>query len=858
MIGLVIVTHSARLAEGVLELVEQMVQGGAPLAAAGGTDIPEAPIGTDPAKVAAAIESLFSREDVSDVLVLMDLGSAIMSAEAAFDLLPDDLRPRVHLCEAPIVEGTLAAAVRARIGGTLAQVYADARSALQAKIDQLTTWQQILSEATPSSEEVARHTGDVATAELTIIVPNRLGLHARPAARLVSLVAQYDAQVTLTHNGRTSPATSLNQVMTLGVHQGDVLVVRATGADALTVLGAIEELALDNFGDPIEVTEPTEIIAAAVATEGGDAISGVPASEGVAFGPAYRLRMPVIELEERLIDDAATDAKMAEGVVLTDTAAERQRLRQAIAAATEQLRALRSELSQRAGAAEAGIFDAQILMIGDPDLIQAAEETIDLRRLDAASAWNLALRAVVARYRILDNQYLVRRADDLLDAGQRVLRHLLNAPADATIFAPPEPAILVVNDLKPSDVARLPTDRVLGIVTAEGGATGHSAILARSLGIPAVTGVGAAISTITDGQMIALDGEHGYVWLSPDAKLIEQIRTQRAAWEAQRAAAQKQAQLQAMTRDGYTIQVLANINLSDDVDLALANGAEGVGLFRTEFLYIDRESPPSEEEQLAVYLETAQRLDGRPLIIRTLDVGGDKPLVYLRQPHEQNPFLGRRGLRYCLDHPGLFRPQIRAILRAAAEHPIRMMFPMVSTWDELVMVDALVDEICAELQAEGLPFDEDIQRGIMIETPATVLLADHLARLVDFFSIGTNDLTQYVMAADRGNAAVAGLVNAYQPAVLHAIRETVKAGHAHGIPVSICGELAGDPRATALLVGLGLDELSMTATSIPVIKARIHQISMDEAKRIAAVALEFSSAREVEAYLEETMQSSPA
>lgn len=858
MIGLVIVTHSARLAEGVLELVEQMVQGGAPLAAAGGTDIPEAPIGTDPAKVAAAIESLFSREDVSDVLVLMDLGSAIMSAEAAFDLLPDDLRPRVHLCEAPIVEGTLAAAVRARIGGTLAQVYADARSALQAKIDQLTTWQQILSEATSSSEEVARHTGDVATAELTIIVPNRLGLHARPAARLVSLVAQYDAQVTLTHNGRTSPATSLNQVMTLGVHQGDVLVVRATGADALTVLGAIEELALDNFGDPIEVTEPTEIIAAAVATEGGDAISGVPASEGVAFGPAYRLRMPVIELEERLIDDAATDAKMAEGVVLTDTAAERQRLRQAIAAATEQLRALRSELSQRAGAAEAGIFDAQILMIGDPDLIQAAEETIDLRRLDAASAWNLALRAVVARYRILDNQYLVRRADDLLDAGQRVLRHLLNAPADATIFAPPEPAILVVNDLKPSDVARLPTDRVLGIVTAEGGATGHSAILARSLGIPAVTGVGAAISTITDGQMIALDGEHGYVWLSPDAKLIEQIRTQRAAWEAQRAAAQKQAQLQAMTRDGYTIQVLANINLSDDVDLALANGAEGVGLFRTEFLYIDRESPPSEEEQLAVYLETAQRLDGRPLIIRTLDVGGDKPLVYLRQPHEQNPFLGRRGLRYCLDHPGLFRPQIRAILRAAAEHPIRMMFPMVSTWDELVMVDALVDEICAELQAEGLPFDEDIQRGIMIETPATVLLADHLARLVDFFSIGTNDLTQYVMAADRGNAAVAGLVNAYQPAVLHAIRETVKAGHAHGIPVSICGELAGDPRATALLVGLGLDELSMTATSIPVIKARIHQISMDEAKRIAAVALEFSSAREVEAYLEETMQSSPA
>lgn len=846
MIGLVIVTHSARLAEGVIELVEQMVQGGAALAAAGGTDIPDAPIGTDPAKVAAAIESLFSRSDVSDVLVLMDLGSAIMSAEAALDFLPDDLRTRVHLCEAPLVEGALAAAVRARIGGTLAQVYADARNALQAKNEQLE--QRILTATDlsishgapiiePPSTETASHSGGAPTAELTIIVPNRLGLHARPAARLVSLVAQYDAQVTLTHNGRTTPATSLNQVMTLGVRQGDVLVARADGADALAVLGAIEELALDNFGDPIDVTEPTEIIVAAATTEGGEAISGIPASEGIAVGPAYRLRTPVIKLEERTIDDAA---------------AERQRLHQAVAAVIEQLRSLRNELSQRAGAAEAGIFDAQILMISDSDLIQAAEEAIELRHIDAASAWNLALRAVVARYRALDDDYLARRGDDVLDAGQRVLRHLIHAPSDALTFAPPEPAILVANDLKPSDVARLPLDQVLGIVTAEGGATGHSAILARALGIPAVTGIGAlALGAIAEGQLLALDGGAGRLWLAPDADLLAQLAEQRERWQAQRVAARKDAQSPAMLRDGDRVEVVANINLLSDVDLALEYGAEGVGLFRTEFLYLDREAPPTEEEQLAAYLDAARRLQGRPLIIRTLDIGGDKTLPYLRQPHEPNPFLGQRGLRYCLDHPGLFRPQLRAILRAAAECPIRVMFPMVSTWDELVLVDALIDEICAELQGDGLAFDEDIQRGIMIETPAAVLLADHLARLVDFFSIGTNDLTQYVMAADRGNAAVAGLVSVFQPALLRAIREVVQAGHANGIRVGICGELAGNPRATPLLVGLELDDLSMNATEIPAVKARIRRLSRPEAQRIAAVALEMSTAAEIEQYLDE-------
>jgi phosphoenolpyruvate-protein phosphotransferase/dihydroxyacetone kinase phosphotransfer subunit len=833
MIGIVVVSHSERLAEGLLELIEPMVRGEAALALAGGVDIPDAPIGTDPVKVAAAIETLLAREDVSSVLVMMDLGSAIMSAEAALDFLSADQRARVYLCEAPLVEGTLAAAVRAKIGGTLAQVYADARGALVAKTEQLAAWQRLLPPLDTGAGLGETPVGE-SIAELSIVIPNRLGLHARPAARLVTLLAQYDAQVTLTHAGRTVAATSLNQVVTLGVRQRDVVTARARGAEAFVALEAIEALALDNFGDSIDVTEPTEIIAAAVA-EDRETLQGIAAVEGVAFGPAFRLRTVAPEVEEQTIDDPA---------------AERRRLTEAIAAVVEQLRTLRSELSRRAGPAEVGIFEAQILMITDSELQEAAQRTIELRHIDAASAWRQALQGVVSRYRALDDAYLARRADDVLDAGQRVLRYLAGARIDATLFAPPAPAILVANELKPSDVVRLPLEQVLGIVTAEGGATGHSAILARALGIPAVTGVGAVVTAIADGQLLALDGGAGLLWLAPDADLLAQLAEQRERWQAQRTAGQKDAQAPATLRDGGSIEVAANINAPVDVELALVNGAEGVGLFRTELLYLDRGAPPTEEEQLAAYLDAARRLRGRPLTIRTLDIGGDKTLTYLRQPHEPNPFLGQRGLRYCLDRPGLFRPQLRAILRAAAEHPIRVMFPMVSTWDELVMVDALIDEICAELQEDGLAFDEDIQRGIMIETPAAVLLADHLARLVDFFSIGTNDLTQYIMAADRGNAAVANLVSAYQPALLRAIRAVVHAGHANGIRVGLCGELAGDPRATSLLVGLELDELSMNAASIPAVKARIRQLSRTEAQHIAAAALEMSAAAEIELYLE--------
>ncbi len=842
MIGLVLVSHSALLAQGVAEIVEQMVQGRVPLAAAGGTDQPEAPIGTDPAKVLTAIDAVYSAAGVDGVLVLMDLGSAIMSAEAAVEMLEDERRGRVLLCEAPLVEGAVAAAVRAMTGGSLQEAADEARAAYAIKAQQLAALLHL-----PAADRAAQPSALTAGAGaapagaaparlLTIVVPNRLGLHARPAARLVSLAAQYDANITLTLDSRTAAATSMNQVATLGARQGDVLVVSATGPQAEEALAALEALAVDNFGDPIAVSARSEIITETVERTDEAELSGIAASDGIAFGSAFVYRPQAAQVQE---------------VTGADPAVERQRLTDAIAAVADHLRSVRADVLQRVGAGEAGIFDAHLLMVQDAELLRSALQDIELRRVNAEAGWQRSLQVMATRYRTLPDPYLARRAEDVLDVGQRVLRRLSGVGPDEGGPLLTQPSILVAHELKPSDLARVQPEMVLGIVTELGSASDHSAILARALGLPAVTGVGPFLGQVENGQTLALDGSAGCVWLAPTADQLQELEQKGEAWAKERAAVQQSAQRPAATRDGRRILVGANINGPSDVAHALNLGAEGVGLFRTEYLFLDRVSPPSEEEQLDTYRLVARQLKGKPLIVRTLDVGGDKPLPYIRSEHEANPFLGRRGLRYSLDRPAIFKQQLRAILRAAAEQPIKIMFPMVSTFDELVLVDALLDEACSELQGEGLAFDDDIARGIMIETPAAVMAADYLVRLVDFFSIGTNDLAQYMMAADRSNAAVANLVTPYQPAVVRAIHQVVEAARSKGIPVSLCGELAGDPRATPLLIGLGIGELSMSAPAIPLVKARIREIDTARSQTLAAELLTYESAVDIEARLSE-------
>jgi phosphocarrier protein FPr len=431
----------------------------------------------------------------------------------------------------------------------------------------------------------------------------------------------------------------------------------------------------------------------------------------------------------------------------------------------------------------------------------------------------------------------------VIDAGNRVLRHL-TSDIHPPLFLE-TPSVVVAHDLLPSEVAGLDPKKVLGLATELGGSTSHVAILARSLGIPAVVGAGPIVSAVAHGDVIALDGHNGRIWLSPDETVLGELEIRRTQWLEKTHPVRKERHKPAVTTDGVIVHVTANVSLAHDALQTLDHGAEGIGLFRTEFLFQERVTAPTESEQYAIYMAVAKAMKGRPVIIRTLDVGGDKPLSYLTVAGEDNPFLGERGIRFCLAHTDVFKRQLRAILRAAQEENIRIMFPMVAHLAELRVARALVEEVRKELSKEKITCDKPVKTGIMIEVPAAVAMADQLAREADFFSIGTNDLTQYMMAADRGNAAVAHLSDSFHPAVLRMVRTTVEAGHTAGIPVGICGELAGKPDAAPLLIGLDLDELSMSAPCIPEMKAAIRILSAETCRNLAKKALDLDDGDKV-------------
>ena len=826
MVSIVIVSHSAKIAEGVRDLAEQMVRGQVPLAIAGGIDDPENPIGTDALKVYTAIESVYSPDGV---LILIDLGSALLSAETALEFLSPEQRANVYLCAAPLVEGTLAAAVQASTGANIHQVIREAQEALAVKVSQLQPQEAGETLSSVSKLPVA------VTQELRLTVRNRMGLHARPAANFVTTASKYKAEICVSKAGKSASAKSINQVATLGVRQGDEIIITATGAAASEALAALQLLADHNFGETEELVKPLPVKPVALGKpESKDELVGIPASPGIAIGPVFQYRPRLPEVVARKV---------------ANVAAEWTKLQAAIATAQQDLKTLQVEATQQVGAAEASIFAAHQLFLEDPALLDLAKASIFDQRLNAEAAWQQAIEMMADNFRALDDEYLRARAADVLDVGQRVLRQLMRVELPSLDFG--QPSILIAADLTPSDTARLNPARVLGICTELGGATSHSAILARALGIPAIVGLNGATGSLTEDQVIAMDGTTGQLWLHPDPEKLTELESQRQAWQQAQQQAKMAGQQLAMTQDGRIIEVAANIGSSNDTAVALEYGAEGVGLFRTEFLFMGREQAPTEAEQLAAYQQVAQAMGKRPLIIRTLDVGGDKPLPYLDLGSEANPFLGWRGIRFCLDQPTLFKTQLRAILRASPGHNLKLMFPMIGTLSELQAAKTVLAEAQAELRAANIPFDEKMEVGIMIEVPSAVAIADQLATEVDFFSIGTNDLTQYVMAADRGNARVASLANALQPAVLRLIHQTVQAAHAAGIWVGMCGELAGNPLATPVLVGLGLDELSMSAPNIPAVKLAIRQLTSAKAQQMAREVLTLKSAEAVQDYLRE-------
>jgi len=872
VVGLVLVCHSAKLAESVAELAAQVGGGSLRIGVAGGLDQPGDPLGTDASRVARAIEEVWSEDGV---LVLMDLGSAVLSADLALDLLPGERRERVLLTEAPLVEGAVAAAVAAGLGDPLQKVAAEARGALTAKASHFAA---PATDAASAAEPLAP-AGPAAEAPghtLQIVVQNRLGLHLRPAALLVRAVAGFAATIAITNvsagRGPVS-ARSLNAVATLGVRHGDQILVRASGPQAEEALAAIGRLAAENWGDPREsgpqgdegasVSAPSSLAEGAALTPppaSGTVLRGLPASPGIAVGPARRLAADPVEIRESRAEDREADWAA---------------LQAALVAVGVDVRRARDSVAGRARGSDATIFDAHLLFLEDEELLGPARDGVLGEGKSASCAWAAAVSAAAAAWETLDDPYLRARAADLRSVGDQVLRRLTAAPSGrvpdgpapaSDALAPDRPGsgaaaggaisapvgadhdaavIVVAPDLTPAEIAGLDPARVCAVACAFGGPTAHGAILARSLGIPAVVGVGRALLGLADGTLLALDGEAGTVTVDPPAVALKAAGDRRERRAREEAEAQAQAHRPAVTRDGVLVHVAANVAGPEDVPAAVAAGADGVGLLRTELLFMEADHLPSEDEQEQAYRRAAEGLGGRPLTLRTLDVGADKQLPYLHLEREQNPSLGLRGIRLGLRRPELLSGQLRAALRVAADHPVRIMFPMVATVDEVRLAGDLLDEARASLVAAGIAVPEHVEVGIMVEVPAVALMVEAFVPHVDFFSIGTNDLAQYVLAAERGNAEVAALADALHPAVLRLIGRTAGAAAEGGRGVAVCGEIAGDPLAIPVLLGLGIAELSMAAVRIPAAKQAVRATDLAAARRLAGKALAAESAAAV-------------
>lgn len=866
MVGLVLVSHSARLAEGAVELAREVAGPGVAIAAAGGLDLPGHPLGTDAALVARAVEQVWGD---AGVLVLMDLGSAVLSAEMALELLPSDRRASLVLCEAPFVEGAVAAAVAARLGEPLAEVAAQARGGLAGKSAQLAAPGSAPAagappagtqapatapppgQAGPGAERAGPGAGQAGAIEARFLVANPLGLHARPAARFVETASRFEATVTaenLTAHTGPASARSLNGVATLGVRQGHEILVRASGREAREAIEALRDLAASSFGEPGGVPlaamppgttaeggapppgqaggapagPPEPGAAAAVA---GTVLRGSAASPGIAVGPARHLRPPATEVPRGRA--AAPGPELA-------------RLDDAIRATRQDVLAARDAVTGRTGASyDAAIFDAHLLFLEDEALLEPARRLMREGR-NAADAWDRAVGEAAQAWRRLEDPYQRERAGDLESIRSQVLAHLAGAAA-----RPPTAAgVVVAAELTPADTAGFDPALISGVVTASGGPTSHAAILARALGIPAVLGVGGTILAVADGTRLLLDGDAGTVAIAPPGAEVEAAGRTAARRRAAGERARGLARQPAVTVDGTRIEVSANAGSVADARRAVSAGADGIGLLRTEFVFLSASSLPGEQDQEAVYREIAQILGGRPLIVRTLDVGADKPLSYLPRGAEPNPALGQRGIRLGLAHTGLLLPQVRAVLRVAADHPVKLMFPMVATRAELSGALEVVAEARRGLLAAGMPAAAGarLDTGIMIEVPAAAVAAATLASLADFFSVGTNDLTQYTLASDRDVSAVAGLADAMHPAVLTLIGQAAAASAAAGRWTGVCGELAADPLAVPVLLGLGVRELSVNAASVAEVKQAVRGTDLTQAAELAREATALPSA----------------
>jgi multiphosphoryl transfer protein len=781
MIGIVVVSHSRALATAAVALASEMVaEDNRPvIAVAAGLD--ETTFGTDAMAVSEAIAAADSPDGV---LVLLDLGSAVLSAEMALEFVDPAVAERVKLSSAPLVEGLVAAVVTASTGASLEAVVAEAGRGLIAKQDHLGDTSVV--ESIPVG---------IADQTIEVVVSNEHGLHARPAARLVALVNSFDATVTLTDldTGRGPvDAGSLSMVATLNAQQGHRLQVGASGPQAGEVLAAVNKLGAENFGD-VPAAEPVSPL-----TASGSGLD-------VAIGPA-------------VVVTAEVDLSRYEP---GDAGAERQRLEGALAEAADELAHLEATSPDHGG-----IFAAHRALVQDRAPLDAVFGEI-ANGTPATEAWRQTYDGLAATFEGLDDAYQRERAQDVRSVRDRVLRALTGV---ATADEPAAGGILVVPELDVARAATVDAAQIGGIAVRAAGTTGHGVIVARSRGIPLITGIGDV--DVPNGATVAFDARAGSFEVEPDHAAF---RTTIEHRQAERGLALAEADQPATTLDGQTIEVLVNVgSVQDAID---ARGADGSGLVRTEVLFGDQRTAPTADEQAEQFRAIAAALKGKPITIRTWDIGGDKPLPFLPQAPEANPFLGERGIRVFRRRPELLRDQLQAIREVAAETPVHVMFPMVTT----------ADEVAWALEQLG-PRPDGLKVGIMVEVPAAALRIETLAAGLDFVSIGTNDLTQYTTAADRTNSAVASLADGLDPAVLQLIDRVVQKA---GVRVAVCGDLASDPQSAVLLAALGVQELSAVGPQVPLVKARLRQTDLTSVP--AAEALEARDADAVRSLLQERL-----
>jgi phosphocarrier protein FPr len=809
MVGLVLVSHSRSLAEATVELIRRTVHRDLSIACSGGIGDNREELGTDAIEIQQAIESVYSEEGV---LVLMDMGSAILSAETAKDLLDPERQGRIVLSSAPLVEGAIAAAVQVQLGASISDVVKAAGGSLLPKQDHVQdvapAENKLQSAATPAGSEILEAT-----------IENEYGLHLRPAATLIKELAGFQGEVLIENlSAGRGPVTakSLVEVTRLQICKGDRVRFSISSANPQPLIDAIRSMVGNQFGE-----SPQQ---AALAGPSGKlkepSIFGV--SRGIAIGRPLLLTSIPTELPTHILQTHS------------EVASEISRLRSALTASAAEFDARISRLRASLHPSDLRVFEAQRMILLDPSILQEVEQKIRQGRLNSAVAWHQVLARHTVDQEKADDPYFRARAADLREVERIGLTHLIEAEGGSRLSEKPfaDRRILVCDELTPSLAENFNRLGVSGVIQLRGSAASHGAILARALNLPAIGGAQSYEEEIRTAQNVAINGAEGALWIEPSSDLVERLERARQLEHSQLERALKDSEQPAVTADGIEVLVAANAGSARDISNACKYGADAIGLFRSEFLFQHFDHEPGEQEQVDAYREALGN-DKKvlPMTVRLLDVGADKPLKFLRSQKEANPFLGVRGVRLLFANPPFFRMHLRALLRVADSLPLSLLVPMVTDASEVIHLKRLLDDLATELKNQNIPHRWPLPLGVMIETPAAALLVDQLISQVNFLSIGTNDLTQYVLCAERGSPALPAFADPLHPAVVRICEEVIRKSRDKGIAVSVCGEVASDADAIPILLGLGLREFSVRAAAAPEIKSLIRKL---DAARIAA------------------------